>query len=127
MRTVLSTPQGPCQAEIGEFGGVGKSGDVERARSTRAGGLQDVEVDHRRSITQATAKAWVQDKRGLVTGIGVLMSTRHETEQPRETCAPEYAPLDGSVPCLWSFSGSYGWTFTGSVLDGIWGSSGLPW
>jgi len=51
MRTVLSTPQRPCQAEVGEFGGVGKSGDVERARSTRAGALHDVEVDHRRFHT----------------------------------------------------------------------------
>ena len=51
MRTVLSTPQGPCQAGIGEFGGVGKSGDVERTRSTRAGALHDVEVDHRRFHT----------------------------------------------------------------------------
>jgi len=79
-----------------------------------------------KAITQASAKNWVQDRRGLVTGIGNLGVTRHETEQPRETCEPEYAPFNGTTACLWKFTGSYGWTFTGDVLDGTWGSAGLP-
>ncbi len=79
-----------------------------------------------KAINQATAKAWVQDKRGLVTNIGIGGTTRHETDQPKETCAPEYAPFNGSTAGLWSFSGTYSWTFTGTVLDGVWGSAGLP-
>lgn len=79
-----------------------------------------------KAVTQATAKQWVQERRGYVTNIGSAGVTRHETDPPRETCAPEYAPFDGSTPTLWSFAGAYGWTFTGNVLDGIWGSSGLP-
>ncbi len=47
-----------------------------------------------KAINQATAKAWVQDKRGLVTNIGIGGTTRHETDQPKETCAPEYAPFN---------------------------------
>ena len=79
-----------------------------------------------KAISQASAKAWVQERRGLVTNIGSLGVTRHETEQPRETCEPEYAPFNGESACLWKFTGSYGWTFTGTVLDGTWGSAGLP-
>lgn len=79
-----------------------------------------------KAINLVTAKAWVQAKRALATAIGTAGTTQHETEQPRETCGPEYAPFDGSSPALWCFSGSYGWTYTGTVLDGIWGSSGLP-
>ena len=74
-----------------------------------------------KAVSQATARAWVQDKRALATAIGTAGTTRHETEQPRESSGPEYAPCDGSTPLLWTFSGAYGWTFTGSVLDGLWG------
>ncbi len=79
-----------------------------------------------KAVNLATAKVWVQEKRSRATGIGVLLETRHETEQPRESCAPEYAPHDGGNAVLWNFSGNYGWTCTGNVLDGIWGSGGLP-
>ena len=73
-----------------------------------------------KAINLATARAWVQAKRALATAVGTTGTTCHETEQPRESSAPEYAPFDGSSPLLWSFSGSYGWTYTGTVLDGLW-------
>ena len=71
---------------------------------------------------QATAMSWVQGKRSLVSGIGTAGVTRHETEQPRESSTPEHAPFSGSDVTTWSASASYGWTFTGTVLDGLWGS-----
>lgn len=76
-----------------------------------------------KAITLSTARSWVQGKRTLASGI----TGAHETEQPREVCAPEYPPFlggDGDIK-LWSFSGTYGWTYTGTALDGVW-SSGLP-
>ena len=79
-----------------------------------------------KAISLATARAWVQGKRALVNGIGADGTSRFETDQPRETCGPEYAPFNGSDACLWTFNGSYGWTFIGDgVADGIW-ASGLP-
>jgi hypothetical protein len=74
-----------------------------------------------KAISLATARSWVQGKRALVNGIGADGATRFETDQPRETCGPEYAPFNGTTASLWTFSGSYGWTFIGSgVADGVW-------
>lgn len=78
-----------------------------------------------KAINLSTARAWVQGKRTLVNSIGTDGTTRHETDQPRESATPEYAPFNGTTAGGWSFSGSYGWTFTGTVLDGVW-TSGLP-
>ena len=68
-----------------------------------------------KAVTLAAARGWVQGKRALVSG----MAGAYETDQPRESASPEYLPFDGPATC-WSFSGSYGWTFTGVALDGIW-------
>jgi hypothetical protein len=78
-----------------------------------------------KAINLATARTWVQNQRGKVETIGSAGVTRFETDQPRESAAPEYAPFEGTTAKLWSFSGNYGWTFTGTVLDGIW-TTGLP-
>jgi hypothetical protein len=78
-----------------------------------------------KAINLGTARAWVQGKRALVDAIGSNGVTRHETDQPRESATPEYAPFNGTVAGGWGFSGNYGWTFTGNVLDGVW-TSGLP-
>ncbi len=75
-----------------------------------------------KAVSAATARDWVQGKRSMVSGIGTSGVTRHETEQPRESCTPEHTPFSGSEVTTWSFTGSYGWTFTGTVLDGLWGS-----
>ena len=42
----------------------------------------------------------------------------HETEQPRETQAPDFLPMSGTEVALWTFTGSYGWTY--ATLDNIW-------
>lgn len=78
-----------------------------------------------KAINLATAKNWVQGRRALVAAIGVSGTTRHETDAPRESATPDYAPLDGTTAAAWNFQGNYGWTFTGSVLDGVW-TTGLP-
>lgn len=71
----------------------------------------------------ATARSWVQGKRAMLNSVGADGMTRHETEQPRESAVPEHAPFSGADVTTWTFSGSYGWTFTGTVLDSLWGSS----
>lgn len=76
-----------------------------------------------KAINVATARKWVQDRRKLVDTIGVAGVTRHETTQPRESETPEYIPLNVGDPSSTTFSGNYGWTFTGDVLDGLWGTS----
>jgi hypothetical protein len=79
-----------------------------------------------KAISLATARNWVQGKRAMVGSIGALGITRFETEQPRETCAPDFAPFTGTNATLWTFNGSYGWTFIGAgVADGLW-TTGLP-
>lgn len=74
-----------------------------------------------KAINVATARGWVQGRRALVNTIGQAGVTRHETSQPRETETPEYVPLNVGDPVTTTFTGSYGWTFTGNVLDGLWG------
>lgn len=66
-----------------------------------------------KAVNLATAKAWVQGARALAGGGG------HETDQPRESSSPTYAPMSGSSALTWTFSGSYGWTYVDG-LDGIW-------
>lgn len=78
-----------------------------------------------KAINLATARTWVQGRRELVSTIGDAGITRHETDQPKETATPDYAPFDGTNAAAWSFSGTYGWTFTGTVLDGLW-TTNLP-
>ena len=68
-----------------------------------------------KAVNLATAKAWVQGKRALAPA----STGRAETEQPRETQSPEYLPFSGTDTLLWTFSGSYGWTYA-SGLDGVW-------
>jgi len=74
-----------------------------------------------KAINKATARAWVQGQRALVASIGQAGVTRHETQQPRESESPEYVPLNVGDPVTTTFSATYGWTFTGGVLDGLWG------
>jgi len=80
-----------------------------------------------KAVLASTARTWVQGKMALVSGIGTSGTTRHMTSQPRETCAPEHEPFSGTVTLLWTFSGNYQWSFTGTVLDDLWptGFAGL--
>jgi hypothetical protein len=73
-----------------------------------------------KSRLAATGRTWCQGKRDLATAIGTAGVTQFETQQPQESSSPEYAPFDGETVTLWNFSGSYGWTYTGTVLDGLW-------
>lgn len=76
-----------------------------------------------KAVSATTARAWVQGKRAIVSTIGTDGFTRHETQQPRESSATGYAPFSGASITTHTFTGSYGWTFTGSVLDNIWPST----
>lgn len=71
-----------------------------------------------KAINFSTAKNWVQGKRALIANFG---ANAHETDQPRETATPDYAPFSDNPSALaWTFSGSYGWTFSGESLQNTW-------
>lgn len=74
------------------------------------------------AVLGATAREWVQGKMALLNAIGSAGSTRHLTGQPRESMAPEYEPFSGTSQLTFNYTGSYQWTFTGEVLDGLWPS-----
>jgi hypothetical protein len=78
-----------------------------------------------KAINLATARDWVQNQRAYAEAIGNAAVTRFETDPPRESASPEYAPFEGGTPKLWSFSGTYSWTYTGTVLDGLWSNTTL--
>lgn len=78
-----------------------------------------------KAVNLNTARLWVQNQRGLISSIGSAGTTRFETDQPRESASPEYAPFEGGTPKLWSFSGTYGWTFTDTHLDGVWSNQNM--